>query len=512
MKFFDFVKGVFRKMISPTDIAQVLQVQPAISSQMRDKIGIWKDVYQGQGAWNGGPGAVKSLEIAAMIASEQARMATLEMGVKITGDSDRAKYLKQEFEKVIASIRTELEFGIALGGLVVKPYVTANAGKYEMHVTYTHADHFYPLSFSPDKEITDAAFIDRKVTTDKVYSKLERHTLVPTEQGYKLRVTNSAYVKDSSAGTYSFNDTELGTPIPLTDVNDWALLAPDVYIDTDKMLFTYFKMPQANNTDLESPLGVSGFSRAVDLIEDADKQYANLMWEFEGGQLAVDVDRTALNYYKDEKGKEKLVLPKLQDRLYRRNLDLGDENMYNIFSPELRDNSIINGLNNILVHIEDVCNLSRGSLSFVTYSEARTATELKIIKQRSYAANHDVQTELGRVLESTLAIMNFYCDLYQITGPGEYELAISWDDSIIVDKDAERQVDLLDVQAGLMSKVEYRMKWNGETEAQAIEALNKIYEQQKRDLELQSMFSGKTSDEQTTLERSNQSNKITKNI
>ena len=289
------------------------------------------------------------------------------------------------------------------------------------------------------------------------------------------------------------------------------MLSPEVFIDTDKMLFTYFKMPQANQVDLESPLGVSGFSRAVDLIEDADKQYANLMWEFEGGQLAVDVDRTAFNVFKKD-GKEQYILPQLQDRLFRRNLDLGEEGFYNVFSPSLRDASIINGLNNILVHIEDICNLSRGSLSFVMYSEARTATELKIVKQKSYAANREVQKELQRVLESTLDIMNTYCDLYKIVPQGEYERAFAWDDSIIIDKDAERQVDLLDVQAGLMSKVEYRMKWNGETEAQAIEALNKIYEQQKRDLELQAQFSGKTSDEQTTLERSNQSNKITKNI
>ena len=511
MKLWEKLKGVFRRMISPTDIATILQIQPAISSTMRDKINLWRDVYSGEGSWNGGPHAVKSLGIASMIASEQARMATLEMDVKITGESERAKYLKEEFEKVLASIRTELEFGIALGGLVVKPYVVKSAGGYEMHFTYTHADHFYPLSFSPDKKITDAAFIDRLITTDKIYSKLERHTLVPTDNGYKLRVTNSAYVKDSSEGTYGYNDTELGTPIPLTDVHDWAMLSPEVFIDTDKMLFTYFKMPQANQVDLESPLGVSGFSRAVDLIEDADKQYANLMWEFEGGQLAVDVDRTAFNVFKKD-GKEQYILPQLQDRLFRRNLDLGEEGFYNVFSPSLRDASIINGLNNILVHIEDICNLSRGSLSFVMYSEARTATELKIVKQKSYAANREVQKELQRVLESTLDIMNTYCDLYKIVPQGEYERAFAWDDSIIIDKDAERQVDLLDVQAGLMSKVEYRMKWNGETEAQAIEALNKIYEQQKRDLELQAQFSGKTSDEQTTLERSNQSNKITKNI
>ena len=104
--------------------------------------------------------------------------------------------------------------------------------------------------------------------------------------------------------------------------------------------------------------------------------------------------------------------------------------------------------------------------------------------------------------------MDFYCDMYKIVEPGDYQVAFKWDDSIIVDKDAERQIDLLDVQNGLMSKVEYRMKWMGETEEQAIEAINKINVQREKDIEIDS----KRSENQTTLERSNDSNKITKNV
>ena len=106
--------------------------------------------------------------------------------------------------------------------------------------------------------------------------------------------------------------------------------------------------------------------------------------------------------------------------------------------------------------------------------------------------------------------METYCDLYSIVPAGKYEVAYSWDDSIIVDKDAERQIDLLDVQAGLLSKVEYRMKWFGETEAQAEEVLAKIKVEKEEEMKIQ--LAGKPSSEQTTLERSNQSKKTTENI
>jgi flagellar hook-length control protein FliK len=88
--------------------------------------------------------------------------------------------------------------------------------------------------------------------------------------------------------------------------------------------------------------------------------------------------------------------------LYRRTLDLGADNAYNVFNPDLRDASILNGLNTILMHIEDVTELSRGTLSEVTYAEARTATEIKILKQRSFSANQDIQKELQDTLEEAI--------------------------------------------------------------------------------------------------------------
>ena len=516
MKFIEFLKGVFKNMISPADIGNILHITPAISSTMRDSIDLWKQLYKGEAVWLNDN--VKSMGLASMIASEKARMATLEMNIKITGGSVRSDFIKSVYDKSIKnSIRSELEYGIALGGFVIKPYVVIGpTGKYEVEVNYTPADHFYPLSFSPSGKITEAAFVDHIITKDFMYSKLEHHKLV---DGNKIVVTNTAYKKDVTTGVYELNDTELGVQIPLSDVSDWSALAPEVTINgTNKLLFTYFKMPQANHIDMDSPLGVSGFSRAVDLIRDADEQYSNLLWEFEGGQMAIDVDRTCFNIYKDQKGKEHYEnyerispyyeLPKLQDRLFRRTLDLGDDQAYNVFAPQLRDNSIINGLNSILMHIEDVCDLSRGTLSMVSYTEARTATELKIVKQRSYAANQDIQKELERALADTFDIIDRYCNLYKITENGTYEVAYSWDDSIIIDKDSERQIDLLDIQAGLLSKVEYRMKWFGETREQAEEALELIYKQQERDLQLQQ----KTSEEQTPLERSNQSGKTTEKI
>ena len=47
------------------------------------------------------------------------------------------------------------------------------------------------------------------------------------------------------------------------------------------------------------------------------------------------------------------------------------------------------------------------------------------------------------------------------------EITIDFDDSIIEDKQAERQSDRQDVAMGAMGVAEYRAKWYGETEEQA---------------------------------------------
>lgn len=524
MKFLEWLKGVFGGMFSAKTFETVLKVQPAVSTKMKTAIELWEAMYKNESPWLSDD-TITSLNLASLIASEKARTATIEMEVKVTGESEEAKFIETNFKKCISAIRKNLEYGIALGGLVIKPYVTKGVdNKYKMEFDFVKATNFFPISFSASGDLREAAFIERIISKDMVYSKVEYHKL----EGNVLTVMNKAFRStNGQSQTQAYSESDLGSEIPLTEVAEWAELAPIVSIpNVDFLLFAYFKMPEANTVDLDSPLGVSGFAKAVDLIRNADEQYSNLLWEFEGGQLAIDVDRTALNPLKDKNGNPIQVLPKRQERLFRHNLDLGEDDTYNVFNPQLREASITSGLNTILMRIEDVCALSRGTLSEITISEARTATELRILKQRSYAANDDIQKALQQTLEDVVKIMDKYCWLYKIVPHGEFEVSYKWDDSIIVDKDTERQVDMLDINAGLMSRVEYRMKWFGETEVQAEEAIKRIDEEKKTALEMQQEIMMKPNDntnnndngvaptekqaEADKNRRANESNKVTK--
>ena len=396
------------------------------------------------------------------------------------GNTEKAEYLADEIKKLKKDLRRQLEYGVAKGGFVIKPYVVipkkneteeGEPAKPHIYFDYIQAGAFYPLAFDGSQRITEAAFIQRKVDKDTIYTRLEHHIL----KGNTVTVKNRAFKAMNTSINTNNLEAELGTDINLTDVPEWAGLEKETKIqNVDRLLFAYFKMPEANTIDPYSPLGVSGFSRAVSLIKQADLQYSRLLWEFEGGELAIDVDRDALTELTDLNGVSHTVNPHLQERLFRP-IDLGESNTYNVFAPTFREASLIAGLNTLLMRIEDVCGLSRGTLTDAA-TEARTATELKILKQRNYATNADIQTALEDALRDVVYIMDVYCILYELVADGEYDVSFEWDDSILVDVDAELGKRMTLMQNGLASKVETRMWYYGETERQAIEALAKIRE------------------------------------
>ena len=537
------LREIVNKMIGRQDIQEVLRVKPTISSEMINAIELWTAMYENRAPWlkTGtleDPATVKSLGLPQLIASEKARTALIEFESEITtpikevkpatpnymnpdnvgtdgkpepmiathvvtedvpkGPTDRAEYLNKQYEKLKDALRIQLEYGIAKGGLVIKPYVvkhttsvthqdannvsgTANAtesdAEYEIEFDYIQANEFYPLSFSSGGQITEAAFVQRKIDKDVIYSRLEYHKL----ENNNVTVINKAF----KARANNVSKVEyLGEEIPLTEVAEWAMLSPETTVTgVDRLLFAYFKMPEANTIDTHSPLGVSGFDKVKGLIAEADRQYSRLLWEFEGGELAIDIDRDALKWLNDPNNPDSghSVMNQLQSRLYRK-VDLNDEHTYEVFSPVLRDQSLINGLNCILMRIEDGAGISRGTLSDVI-SEAKTATELRMLRVRSYETNAHIQKATEKMLRDVIYVMNVYCDLYDITKDGEYEVSFEWDDSIINDTDTELTKRMILIQNGIASKLETRMWYFGETERQAREALMRVQEESLESVE-----------------------------
>jgi A118 family predicted phage portal protein len=185
------------------------------------------------------------------------------------------------------------------------------------------------------------------------------------------------------------------------------------------------------------------------------------LWEFESGQRALYADELAFG--KDKDGKP--ILP--NKRLYR-SLDMGGQadDLFKEWTPTLREENILRGLDAILKRIEFACGLAYGTLSDPQTVD-KTATEIKTSRQRSYATVVDTQKAVQKAMDDLLYAMDTWATLSKLAPKGKYTATYDFDDSVIVDKDAQFQQDLRLVQSGIMSPVEFRMRNFGEDEETA---------------------------------------------
>lgn len=460
------------KLIPYRDIVQAEHFESPVSDEMTAALTLWALMYMNKAPYLSTDG-MKSLNIASFICSELSRQVTQEMKWSITGAetskngehsmNDRAAYQAEQFKRCTGTLlREKLEIGMAAGGMVVKPYPDPKSKR--IFFDFVPDWSVYPAGFDGDGCITDIVFRDGFQDGRFYYTRLERHTV----DGENVRITQKCYRSQSA--------NALGKPCDLAEVPQWAALEPELLIEHTggRLLFGWYRAANANNIDLDTVMGSSVFAKAVDCIRDADEQYSRLMWEFEAKETAIDVDPTVLvpKAERDTSGKI-YQMPKLNQRLFRA-VDLGNEKTYNVYDPPIRDASLLNGLNSILCRIEDLCGLARGTISDSTAKEAMTATQILILKQRTYETIHANQQALEQCLRDVVDAMNIYADALELAPKGDTDVSFEWDDSVISDTDTELEQRLRLQSAGIMSKVEIRMWYLGETRQQAEDAIAQI--------------------------------------
>ncbi len=452
-------------MIEYNSIKKAIGVDIAVSSEMAQAIYLWQKMYRNKPPWASKD--VKCLNLPAAISSEFARLVTNEARIEISG-SPRADLINQIIQKKFKkNLRKYIEYASALGGICFKPYPSMDS----IAIDVVRAGNCYPTEFNSDGEMTGVIFPEFKRRGKKLYTRLEYQTL----QGNKYIVVNRAFVS-TKAIVKTDEIVQLGTEISLEEIEEWSDISPyEEFYNADGTLFSCLKMPMANNIDPDSPLGISVFAKSVQQIQDADEMYGATLWEFRSKETAIQASN---EYFKKDR-KNNILLPKGQERLYQplgNNVVSSDgKPLFNVYSPEIREQSFFNGYNRIIQKVEFNSGLAYGTLSD-PQSVDKTAEEIKTSKQRSYSTVKDIQTATEDMIRDLVQTINIWMDLKQITPSGKVEVACDWDDSLIVDKKYELEQLRADVGMGAVGLVEYRMKRFGETEEQAIEMLRKASE------------------------------------
>lgn len=453
-KVISWIKGAVNKMFNPSDIAKEFEIDISTSNEVMLLIEKCSNIYNHKEPWLSED--VKSLNVAKTICEKVAKAVTIEFKSQVED-----KEIDKIYQRFLNNIRTNTEYTLAKGGMFFKPFISNGRIK----ISCIHADKFIPVKFDSTSELIGVIFIDQIVKGNNVYTRLEYNDLQETT----LVIKNVAYKGET-------NGSNLGKKISLSQVPEWSNIQDETKIDNvNRLLGGYFKIPIANPVDNTSPIGVPIFANAIETLEEIDKQFSRTLWEYEGSELAIDVDATA--FMKDRNNN--YILPKGKDRLFRMN-NLGDEKQWDVFNPQIRDTSLFNGLNELLRYTESQCGLSFGVLSKNTEVEKRVE-EIKTSKQDYYVTVSDIQGALQTALEDLVYGIDVLMTLYKIPHKTNPSTSFDWDDSILVDSEKKQTQALVERNAGIIDDIEYFVQTRDYSEEEATEYYNKIQERKTKE-------------------------------
>lgn len=234
--------------------------------------------------------------------------------------------------------------------------------------------------------------------------------------------------------------------------------------------FAIFKPMLTNNLFNNSPFGIPHYANAIDNLKAVDISFDALKNEIQDGRKRTFVRADMFNY---DSGEQKLVFDPNDTTVYQLPNGATKDDLIQSDSDTLRTQNQIETLNTNL-------NILGSKVGFESdhykYDGGKLQTATAVISANSKMFRRKKKLEIGyesAIYDLTKAIC------YASTQFGKYNIntdgmVIQFDDSILEDLDAISNRAMREVSAGLLSKIEYRMKVFGESEEVAAQKIAEI--------------------------------------
>lgn len=392
------------------------------------------------------------LQVAALVSSEIARLSTIEFTVDILGISAKSEIFKKIVNnEILSNLRKQLEYGCAYGSLLMKPVFD---GK-RISIDFVKPNAFVPVSFDTNGNLTSVICCERKVKGKSTYTRVEY-----------CRFSKGVYTVSTEVfQSNTENSDDLGYRVNLSDVPEWASIVPKYTISgISKPLFALFRYPAANNIDIESPMGVSVFSRACDTLRKIDVAYDKFNSEVETSDKVVFAADYLLQKIENKQRVSTNPLPKLIKGLNF--TTTGTE--IKEWVPDIRDQEYKSVLQMYLDIIAMQCGFDAGYFTFDNSTGGiKTATEVKIDQQRTLTTISDVQIELKKTIVDLLYGIEVLMEALEFVPDTEdFSYSINYKD-FNIDPEQERARMLTLIDKGILPKWQYLVKFEGYTEENA---------------------------------------------
>ena len=319
------------------------------------------------------------------------------------------------------------------------------------------------LVFSRDVDgnVTDIGMSEKSVNGRFYYTLLERRTV---DSGGYLTITNKLY-RSNSAET-------LGENVPLTDLPQYADLA-DTYTfqrPVGGVGIAWLKTPIENCVD-GSHDGVSVYAAAVGLIENINRNEAQINGEFERGKSRIIASADMLEV--DSDGERKRLGADVFTAVDEAPEDVG----ITIFSPALREQSYLARKTEYLRNVENVIGLKRGLLSEVEAAE-RTATEVTSSEGDYNLTIIDFQQMWESALREAVRLCGILGQMYHVPGAHDVDddsIIVDWGNGVLFDEE-KTWSDYKDMVASGLLKPEIALGWKFNMPIDTPDELAKIRE------------------------------------
>ena len=234
--------------------------------------------------------------------------------------------------------------------------------------------------------------------------------------------------------------------------------------------FSIFKPLLTNNLFNNSPFGIPHYANAIDNLKAVDISFDALKNEVNDGRKRTFVRANMFNY---DEGQQKLVFDPNDTTVYQLPDGTTKDDLIQSDSDDLRTDKQIETLNTNLNILGNKVGFGENHYHF-NGTVLNTATA--VVSSNSKLFRRKKKLEIG--YESAIYdLVKAVC--YASSMFGQYnintkDMVIQFDDSIIEDKESESNRALREVNAGIISKVEYRMQIKGETKEIAEEKIAEI--------------------------------------
>lgn len=382
-----------------------------------------------------------SLDMAKTVCEDLASLVGIERLDITLDDENSQKFIENVFEynkfRVNASQLFELMFG--LGTCAFVPSV--QDGK--IVIDYVHGDMIFPLKWDNGK-VTECAFAIVGGDNEETAYQLILHEI--GDNGNYIIKKVDLDVKGEIA-----RPSQITTELMSNDyeVEEW---------DTGLQIpsFVVCKTNIINNYDKTSPLGISVFGNAIDLLKASDEAFDSLNNEFALGKKRIFIKSglKAIRFPEDSEYKKSIYSQ----------IDSNDVEFYQVdWAGEHQDKPPIyesnmtlriaehqQGLNLIVKLLGRKCGLGDDFYSFDGTSIARTATEVISVNSALFRNVRKQELAIGDAIKQLIRL------LLALGGyDTEQGISINFDDSIIEDTAKEKQDAMAEYNAGLIDQVEY---------------------------------------------------------